>query len=149
MSTKNLARTILERGRGAAGWGRRADNRSERAKTRQVLADLRDADASDDLLLPLTRKRNRFLGDKLGAPERWLASHVGRPWDKVRSELFARFDTRTLAGRHIVFDHMLPWVADHPRQGCGCAPKFVVDRHGILRHAPNPAANSASAQNRI
>jgi len=145
MSTKNLARTILEAGRGPAAWGRRADNRADRAKTRQALANLRDTAEVDDLVLPVTKKRNRWLDDKLSAAERWLASHVGRPWDKVRSELFARFDTRTLSGRHIVFDHMLPWVAQHRQLGCVCDPKFVVDRHGILRHAPHPSLD----QNRI
>jgi hypothetical protein len=137
MSTKNLARTILEAGRSGGGWGLRADNRAERAKVRQALSALRQADEADDLLLPVMKKNNRWLDDKLGAPERWLASHVGRPWSKVRSEMFARFDTRTLAGRHIVHDHMLDWVAESPRLGCRCQPpKFVVDRHGILRHAP-------------
>ena len=137
MSTKNLARTILEAGRTSAGtWGRREDNRVERAKTRQALAAVRDAADADEVLLPVAKKWNRFLDDKLGAPERWLASHVGRPWDKVRSELFARFDTRTLAGRHIVHDHMLRWVAERPHAHPSCTPRFVVDRHGILRHAP-------------
>jgi hypothetical protein len=138
MSTKNLARTALEAGRTSNGtWGRREDNRVERARTRRALASLRDADDADGLLLPVMKKTNRHLDDKLGAPERWLASHVGRPWDNVRSELFARFDTRTLAGRHIVYGHMLPWVAERPPVSCSifCAPKFVVDRHGILRHA--------------
>lgn len=144
MSTKNLARTILEAGRGPAGWGRRADNRSERAETRHALANLRHAEEADDLLFPVGKKRNRLLGDKLGAPERWLASRVGRPWSKVRSELFSRFDTRTLAGRHIVHDHMLRWVAEQARPLSSCPPKFVVDRRGILRHAPRPS----SEQNR-
>jgi hypothetical protein len=141
MSTKNLARTVLEAGRTSEGtWGRREDNRVDRARTRTSLAALRDAEDADALLLPLTRKRNRHLDDKLGAPERWLASHVGRPWDKVRAELFARFDTRTLAGRHIVHGHMLPWVAERPRP-CSYfrCHRFVVDRHGILRHAPKPS----------
>jgi hypothetical protein len=137
MSTKNLARTVLEAGRSSAGtWGRREDNRVERATTRRALAALRDREDADELLLPVVKKTNRCLDDKLGAPERWLASHVGRPWAKVRAELFARFDTRTLAGRHIVYGHMLPWVAESPRLGCSWPPRFLVDRHGILRRAP-------------
>jgi len=28
---------------------------------------------------------------------------TGRPWSKVRGELFERFDARTNAGRHIIF----------------------------------------------
>ncbi len=73
--------------------------------------------------------------DKLGPAERWLASQVGRPWDKVYAELRARFDIRTTAGRHVVFDHLLDWVwrgapvwSDWARERW-----FVVDAHGILR----------------
>ena len=72
--------------------------------------------------------------DKLGAPRRWLRSHVGRPWSKVRSEIFERFDPRTLAGQHIIFDHLLRevtmWhepILYYQRFG------FFVDVHGILR----------------
>jgi len=137
MSTKNLARTVLEAGKGGAGtWKRRRDNRFFRTRSRRAVATLRDADDMDNASLPRFRRTNRGSDDKLGAAERWLASHVGRPWNKVRGELFARFDTRTTAGRHIVYDHMLPWVAEAPRLGCHCPPKFVVDRHGILRRAP-------------
>ncbi|HTA19196.1 MAG TPA: hypothetical protein VK989_07870 [Polyangia bacterium] len=139
MATKNLARTILEAGRTSEGtWGRREDNRVQRARTRRALAALRDEDDPDDFTLPLVKKTNRHLDDKLGAPSRWLASHVGRPWDKVRGELFARFDTRTLAGRHIVFGHMLTWVDDGTSRIGFCATKFRVDRHGILRLAIPP-----------
>ena len=135
MSTKNLARTILEAGRTSEGtWGRREDNRVHRANTRRALAALREED-SDDFILPIFKKTNRHLDDKLGAPARWLASHVNRPWDKVRGELLARFDTRSLAGRHIVFGHMLTWVDDGTAPRGFCQTKFVVDRHGILRHA--------------
>ncbi len=137
MSTKNLSRTVLEAGRTSEGaWGRREDNRVERARTRRALAALRDEDAMDELTLPIMKKTNRHLDDKLGPPERWLASKLGRPWNKVRSELFARFDTRSLAGRHIVFGHMLIWVDDGTLGSCLCLRKFVVDRHGILRRAP-------------
>jgi hypothetical protein len=140
MSTKNLSRTILEAGRTSAGtWGRREDNRVERARARQALAGVRDGADADAVVWPVMRKTNRFLDDKLGAPERWLASHVGRPWSRVRSELFARFDPRSLAGRHIIYGHMLPWVAEHPFRSCFQVAKFVVDRHGILRHASRRA----------
>jgi hypothetical protein len=137
MSTKNLARTILEAGRTSEGtWGRREDNRTDRARARRSLAAVRDGADADAQLWPATKKTNRHLDDKLGAPTRWLASHVGRPWDKVRAEMFARFDTRTLSGRHIVNGHMLRWVAESPPVGCFGLWRFVIDRHGILRHAP-------------
>jgi len=71
--------------------------------------------------------------DKLGPPRRWLGRQVGRPWNIVRSELLQRFDTRTTAGRHIVFCHMLRWV-EH--DGVARWRPFLVDRHGLLRAAP-------------
>jgi len=40
------------------------------------------------------------------------------------------FDTRTTAGRHIVFCHMLLWVEGVHRQRRFA---FTVDRRGILR----------------
>lgn len=131
MSTKDLARTAIE-------GGRRTKVRREgklRAADRDALGwHAPDGDVLASLALPGRLNTYRAFNDKLSAPLRWLASHVGRPWDHVRSEMFARFDTRTTAGRHIVFDHLLGWVQDG-RLGHRCWFKFVVDRHGILRHA--------------
>jgi hypothetical protein len=50
----------------------------------------------------------------------------------VRSELFARFDTRTTAGRHIVFDHLLKSV-EHAPSSFTDRHDLLVDRHGLLR----------------
>jgi hypothetical protein len=144
MSTKNLARTILEAGRTSEGtWGRREDNRVDRARTRQALARLRDGRDADGVVWPKMKKTNRLLDDKLGAPRRWLGSQVGRPWDKVRSEMFARFDPRTLAGRHIIYGHMLPWLTETRLFCFTFRPAFVVDRHGILRRAPRRSSAQA------
>jgi hypothetical protein len=73
--------------------------------------------------------------DKLAPAHRWLRAQAGRPWNKVRGELLSRFDTRTTAGRHIVFDHLLksverafdPFTRRHD---------MFVDQHGILRISP-------------
>jgi hypothetical protein len=53
----------------------------------------------------------------------------------VRSELFARFDTRTTAGRHIVYGHLLTSVNRGGPPTFGRV-TFTVDRHGILRRDP-------------
>jgi hypothetical protein len=148
MSTKNLARTVIEGGRGR--WSRsdrRGCHGADRVRTNQMLARLRHGDDWDDVVVPERKGDVTFFHDKLGPAERWLASNVGRPWSKVRAELFARFDTRTTAGRHIVFDHMLPAVSEHGLPSCGFSfhrRSFIVDRHGMLRHAPRPSL----AQNR-
>jgi len=132
MSTKNLARTAIEGGRDfRMSRLSRHENRALRASTRGALARLPSDLDPDDLVAPRLTKVGRHFHDKLSPPERWLASHGGRPWDLVRSELVRRFDTRTTAGRHIVFDHMLPWVDGD--DACGYRYTFAVDRRGRLR----------------
>ncbi len=137
MSTKNLARTVIEGGREPGmSWRRRDQNRALRTITRNVLTGLSsdtDTDA-DELVIPRPRKVGRHFRDKLSPPERWLNRQVGRPWDLVRSELFRTFDTRTTAGRHIVFGHMLPWVLGETAFPYGAL--FSVDAHGLLRRLP-------------
>lgn len=133
MSTKNLARTVIEGGRSHYNrWERRNSNARVRASERDVSQRLLTAHELDDALYPPRRPVYRGFSDKLAPAERWLGSQVGRPWSKVRSELFARFDTRTTAGRHILFDHLLRDVSDgHPSSSVRA--DFSVDRHGILR----------------
>jgi hypothetical protein len=133
MSTKNLARTVIEGGRAHSNrWERRYSNARERAHERVVSAGLLTASDLDGVIYSPREVVYREFSDKLAPAERWLAGQVGRPWNKVRGELFARFDTRTTAGRHILFDHLLRSV------NLGAPPtfgrvRFTVDRHGMLR----------------
>ena len=143
MSTKDLSRSVIEGGRRRGNaWTRRRSHRvvraEERVLERRVLACSADAEVEDAEAWPQVSRVPREFFDRLSAPERWLESQVGRSWNRVRSELFARFDTRTLAGRHIVFDHL------SPKQQWGEEPgvwqvervRFRVDQRGILRRAP-------------
>lgn len=94
---------------------------------------LRDADA-DNLIIPKREHSYRWFSDKLSPARRWLRAQVGRPWSKVRGELFARFDIRTTPGRHIVFDHMLAWIEqDSTRRRRS---DLWIDDHGLLRATP-------------
>ncbi len=132
MSTKNLARTVIEGGRDSGSRGlRRLGNAKERACARGILRGVVSGGDAEAIAIPRHRVYSGF-DDKLAPVRRWLASHVGRRWNSVRSELFQRFDIRTTAGRHIVFCHMFPWVEDD--RFAGWKP-FRVDRHGILREA--------------
>jgi hypothetical protein len=136
MSTKNLARTVIEGGRSSWNrWARRQSHGKHRAWQRAALDHLAaggDPDALTISHLPV----DRGFDDKLGPPRRWLARQVGRPWDLVRGELLRLFDTRTTAGRHIVFGHMLPWVQEMEEvRTFRCWSPFFVDRRGILREA--------------
>lgn len=137
MATKNLARTVIEGGRsGYNKFDRRYSNRQDRQRAREfthrVLFDAELAEATD---VPRRRVVWRQHRDRLAAAERWLASFVGTHWDEVRSQMAARFDTRTIAGQHIVFDHLLPSVDYGPRRGYGYF-DFRVDADGILEHNP-------------
>lgn len=58
--------------------------------------------------------------DRLSAAERWLAGRAGQCWREVEGLILRTFDTRSLAGRHVVFDHLLP-------------PLWRVDREGRWR----------------
>jgi hypothetical protein len=87
----------------------------------------------DDAVYPTRPPVYRDFHDKLAPAARWLQSQIGRPWSKVEGELFARFDARTTAGRHILFCHMLE-AAPVDRYGLPRV-SFKVDRHGILRGA--------------
>jgi len=134
MATKNLARTAIEGGRYWATTFRcRYENGALRANTRTALARVTTAHLdADDWAAPRVEKLGRDFDDKLSVPERWLEAQVGRPWRLVRSELLRRFDPRTTAGRHLVFDHMLPWVRGFGAAGDG-GERFAVDAHGLLR----------------
>jgi len=131
MTTKNLARTVIEGGRTRGNtWHRRASNAVQRTKVRRVSGALfRGADA-DFTNYPVRQEVWREFKDKSGPAKRWLGAQVGRPWNKARSEMFARFDIRTTPGRHIVFDHLLPEVEGPPRRR---QRHYVIDRVGILR----------------
>jgi hypothetical protein len=130
MSTKDLSKTIIEGGRDR--WNRNArwrSNGAARAVTRSAMADATDWDA---LTVPERKPVGKAFHDKLGPPRRWLRRQIGRPWNAVRSDLLALFDPRTTAGRHIVFDHMLPWVDEGHLEHRGW-PIVTVDIHGTLR----------------
>lgn len=138
MSRKNLSRTIIEGGRYRGNqFDRRLSHGEDRAHLREWLDRVRPDPDEADAFDPAPRRRvSKQFRDKLGPPRRWLAAQVGRPWDLVYAELRATFDRRTIAGAHVVDDHMLGWVyrgdLSEVRQYRG-AFHFHVDRHGILR----------------
>jgi len=137
MSTKNLARTVIEGGR--SGWSRFARRHSHalvRAREREVSHALGKGADFDALVYPKRDPVYRDFADKLGPARRWLRAQANRPWNQVRSELFARFDTRTTAGRHILFGHLLPEVEAIERYS-GLTPRrrCFIDAHGYLRVA--------------
>ncbi|HEV8245813.1 MAG TPA: hypothetical protein VGP93_08590, partial [Polyangiaceae bacterium] len=96
MATKNLARTVIEGGRARYNrFRRRHSNGVERTHAHVLERELCRACELDDVVFEPREHVQRGFHDKLGPARRWLCSQVGRPWDKVRGELFMRFDART------------------------------------------------------
>ncbi len=117
MSKKNLARSAIEGGRtGRSKWDRRNSHHTERASERDYCRKITvDADKSEDdrFIIPKEKVFKDF-NDKLGPMYRWLHSQVGRFWNDIRSEIHQKFDNRTTAGRHILYDHLLSSVEEVP-----------------------------------
>jgi hypothetical protein len=109
MSRKNLSRSLIEGGRYSGNkTDRYISNAEERARVRNYIQEVTlDPENYDEYDVEPREHVYKGFKDKLGPMYRWLQSQVGRPWDDVRSEVFQKFDIRTTAGRHIVFDHLL------------------------------------------
>ena len=136
MSRKNLSRTVIEGGRYHRNqYQRRHSSRAERATTRTWL-DRVDVDPEEaEYSAPPERERvSRQFYDKLAPAKRWLASQVGRPWNKVYQDLCTTFDRKTIAGNHVV-EHILDWVqiGIALQHTFSRRSDFIVDAHGILR----------------
>lgn len=114
MATKNIARSALEGGRnGWNKWERRYSHNEERTEVRDFLKKVAiDPEYAEEELCEEIRPIGKEFTDKLNPMYRWLKKQVGRLWADVRSEIFEMFDTRTTAGRHITFDHLLKEIVD-------------------------------------
>lgn len=165
MATKNIARSALEGGRHNFNkWDRRNSHAEERAEVRDYCKRLvTDPEYADEDFIDDIRPVYKEFTDKLRPMQRWLAKQVGRKWADVRSEVAEKFDTRTTAGRHITYDHLLREVVDtesgfdkyggmmNPnvelaknKEGYsrGGHSNYYVDEHGVLCENPNSYKNS-------
>lgn len=147
MSTKNLARTVIEGGRCGYYKGEVQEYASsERASGRAYLRLVaRDPEAADAVLDPVRKPAMVCFSDKLSPVYAYLDSRVGKSWDKTFAEVCAKFDLRTTPGRHVTNDHMLAVIAmndEHKlvdQYGVGRYYRYFVDRHGILRKNVRPS----------
>ena len=134
----DMYKIIVERPRTGAG----------HARSRPAPDDLEDSPRQEGL-----RRRHRqrkWLNENLRPLERFLASQVGRPWNKVYAEICAGIDRRNTVQQHI-HQHLADFVATqvftidgalHADQGwrgrqpiaTSAGPRFYVDPHsGLLR----------------
>jgi hypothetical protein len=99
----DMHKVVVERPR----YGSRRTNR----KWGQRLSFVPDADYDDQLKFVSSSRRRQYgpdckwFSDVLGPLKGFLHRNVGRPWDKVYSELRNGLDVRKVTGRHI-FDHL-------------------------------------------
>jgi hypothetical protein len=154
VARRDLSRTVIEGGRTRRSqYERRRSHRHVRAQERALLhaARFEDEDTFADRPMPRLERAYKIFRDRLGAAKRWLASQCGRPWAHVYSDLRWRFDARTTAGRHVVDDHLLGWVAmDRERLVSRYwRPDFVVDEHGILRRWRDVYARELAIRDRL
>ncbi len=136
MSKKNLSRSAIEGGRtGYSKNERYQSHRTERAITREYCGRAAvDDEYFDHTVIKSRKKVYKSFADKLEPMYRWLRSHVGQPWNDVRSKVHSMFDDRTISGQHILYDHLLSSVCQtgeyhHEHRWFD----FVVDEGGILR----------------
>ena len=109
MSTKNISRSAIEGGRSSRNkFERRRSSQAERINTRLKIATTHnDGEALHDAVMPTRIHVYKEFSDKLSPVYRWLDSHVGESWNDVRALLTSQFDTRTTAGRHVFYDHII------------------------------------------
>lgn len=109
------------------------------------------------------RGGNKHLNEHLGPLRRWLLSNVGRPWDKIYSELRANISPRNAVQMHI-WQHAEQYVARHvvmqgrtpmhrpgqwwsvggnPVDARRC-PVYVCPKTGLLRRTPTRAKEKRS-----
>jgi hypothetical protein len=158
MSTKKLSRTVIEGGRhGYNKWERRHSHAEVRAEERDYLKQvMSNLELADEIDIGEKRPVMKEFIDKLSPMYRWIEVQMGRPWSEVRSEVFTKFDTRTTAGRHITFDHLLREIVEtdsgfdnrghiadpdipktsYGRYHYGTYADYYVDRQGILCKRP-------------
>ncbi len=137
MSTKRLSRTVLEGGRHNGNkFERYQSNKTERAEMRQYIsACIVDAEFAEEYEPPRRQPIYQGFTDKLSPVYRWLDKRVGKSWAKTRRLLKEKFDDRTLAGFHIVHQHMLSSIGTEiqEKEIDRSFHYYYIDKNNILR----------------
>ena len=101
---EDMAKVVTERPRRGHG------NPSKKTTGPRIRAYDPDGDYDEPTHLPIARGRQygydcKEFSDLLGPLKRYLRSCIGRPWNKIHSELSQKLDRRSLSGSHI-WDHL-------------------------------------------
>jgi hypothetical protein len=109
--------------------------------------------------------KTKHLNENLAPLRRFLRSNVGRPWQKVRSEMSAVLSMSSAVQKHVM-DHVKDFVEEHPVMIDGVPHRpnawggqyqplyhwrrwsqfYVCPETGLLRAAERPRKKRAAAQ---
>ena len=101
----DMAKVVTERPRRGHG------NASKKTTGRRIRHLDPDMEYDEPARLPVARGRQygyeaKEFSDLINPLRRYLRSCIGRPWNKVHSELSRKLDRRSVAGSHI-WDHII------------------------------------------
>ncbi len=108
---KRLSEELIECRRYAGGDTNKKLRQKGETKRRQLM-DVFDFHPPHE---PIDIKNTTRFGDNLEPLERFLRSHVGRPWSEVYAELNRQLDRSTVAGQHVI-EHLHQYL-DEQRWG--------------------------------
>ena len=100
----DMAKVVTERPR------RGHENSSRKTTGRRIRSYDPDHDYDEPTRLPIAPGRQygyncKEFSDLIGPLKRYLRSCIGKPWNKIHSELSQKLDRRSLTGSHI-WDHV-------------------------------------------
>jgi hypothetical protein len=101
----DMAKVVTERPR------RGHAEKSKKTTGRAIRRYDPEVDYDEPVRLPISRGRQygwnaKEFSDLINPLKRYLRSSVGRPWNKVHSELSEKLDRRSVSGSHI-WDHVM------------------------------------------
>jgi hypothetical protein len=127
----DMKKVVVERPR----WGSRLRNRKFGAKLRYVPDHDYDEQPKKARGFESYEHGGKRFTDVLGPLYRYLDKNVGRPWDKVYSEMCASLDKRKVTGQHI-FDHLKHMVERECHVGDDGKVRYNQYRHGYFGQQP-------------
>jgi hypothetical protein len=115
-----MHKVIVERPREHRGWRRRHGTKFPRKALRSANPFRELDDSTRDLLAKRRYSEDpKFLNENLQPLVRYLGRQVGRPWNKVFSEISEHLCVRSAVQKH-VFDHLMQHVALAAEERDGC-----------------------------
>ncbi len=117
----DMDKVIVERPRRGAEW-------EEPGRRRAAQRDRQDPESAPLRESMGGRRKTKMLNENLAPLRRFLLKNVGRPWDKVRSEIAEHVRPTSAVQAHVL-QHLRDYVEEHPIVVDGIA--YRVERGGF------------------